>query len=129
MIGDILEEASFVKPVVGETPAVRTLKRPLVLVFHDPSQDMKYMKTLDCELSKITNVVQTVDTQTMHQYIERLRDPRKLETILKSLKFEYRNLHNAGNDAAYTMQAMIGLAVKKHEMVKETPPVDDSEPK
>ena len=39
--------------------------------------------------------------------------------VLAYLGISYRYLHNAGNDAVYTLQAMVALAVKKRVMSLE----------
>ncbi|KAK3333439.1 hypothetical protein B0T19DRAFT_126065 [Cercophora scortea] len=88
-------------------------KRPVVLVFHDQGQDIKYLNTLGYDIMKAENVLEIVDTREMHQYIVRADNPTSLCSILVLLGIPYRYLHNAGNDAVYTMQAMIGLAIKR----------------
>jgi hypothetical protein len=74
---------------------------------------LKYLKALKLDVAKIDNLAGIADTRDMHQYIYRAQNPTKLATILNTLGLEYRNLHNAGNDAVYTMQAMIGLTSEK----------------
>lgn len=61
------------------------------------------------------NVLEVVDTREMHQYLVRSNDSASLASVLDNLGFSYHYLHNAGNDAVYTLQAMVGLAVKKLE--------------
>ncbi|KAL1873455.1 hypothetical protein VTK73DRAFT_953 [Phialemonium thermophilum] len=97
---------------VGDHQSHKT-RRPVVLVFHDPSQDLKYLKTLGFNVYNSMDIVETVDTRTMHQYLNRAKNPAGLGTVLSSLGLSYRYLHNAGNDACYTLRAMIGLAIKK----------------
>jgi len=48
----------------------------------------------------------------MWRYVKRDINPRNLGSILAELDITGWNLHNAGNDAAYTLQAMIKIAVK-----------------
>ncbi|KAK3375320.1 hypothetical protein B0H63DRAFT_482574 [Podospora didyma] len=88
-------------------------KRPVVLVFHESKEDVKYLRTLGYDISGAKNVIDLADTREMHQYIQRELTSTKLQTILGSLNISCRYLHNAGNDAAYTLRAMIALAVKK----------------
>lgn len=76
---------------------------------------MRYLQVLGFDIHDIENFAEVVDTRNMHQYIQRARNPAKLETVLTGLGLLYRNLHNAGNDAVFTMQAMVGLAIKKHQ--------------
>lgn len=56
--------------------------------------------------------MEEVDTATMWRYHTRENNPRSLGVILAELGIVGWNLHNAGNDAAYTLQAMIGIAIK-----------------
>jgi hypothetical protein len=52
------------------------------------------------------------DTADMHRYLRRLDSPRNLACVLSELGLIGWNLHNAGNDAVYTLQAMIGIAIE-----------------
>lgn len=109
-----MEAASSTKSIAA--PGVSVVKkRPIVLVFHDSSQDVKYLKALGFDIYKTENIVEFADTRDMCQYIKRAQNSTKLATILESLDLRYRFLHNAGNDAVYTMQAMIGLTIKKRQ--------------
>jgi len=50
-------------------------------------------------------------------------NPRNLGTVLAELDIIGWNLHNAGNDAAYTLQAMVKIAIKHlddRKKMKET---------
>ena len=49
----------------------------------------------------------------MWKYVKRETNPAKLAVVLQELGLIGWNLHNAGNDAVYTLQAMIGLAIKR----------------
>lgn len=54
----------------------------------------------------------------MWRYLKREPNPRNLAAILAELGITGWNLHNAGNDATYTLQAMIGIAIQ-HILDKE----------
>jgi DNA polymerase III alpha subunit (gram-positive type) len=92
----------------------------VVLVFHESSSDIKYLKYLSYYVEAARNVIDVADTREMHQYLARSNDSASLASVLSYLDYEYRNLHNAGNDAVYTLRAMIGLAVKKMGMSLES---------
>jgi DNA polymerase III epsilon subunit-like protein len=94
-------------------------RRPAVLVFHDSSQDIKYLKKLDYNVYTTGDLLEILDTRDMAQFVSRTTQPTKLASILDFLQLPYRNLHNAGNDAVYTMQAMIGLAIKRRQQSLE----------
>lgn len=46
-------------------------------------------------------------------------NPRNLGSILADLDISASYLHNAGNDAVYTLQAMIGIAITAVEERQE----------
>ena len=48
----------------------------------------------------------------MYRSLKREQNPRSLGSVLADLDIMGWNLHNAGNDAAYTLQAMLAIAVK-----------------
>lgn len=60
---------------------------------------------------EIANVVGQVDTQIIHKAWRDSLDQRSLSKVLDDLNFSYRYMHNAGNDAMYTLRAMLGIAV------------------
>ncbi|KAK4224151.1 good for full DBP5 activity protein 2 [Podospora fimiseda] len=93
--------------------------RPVVLVFHDASSDIKYLHTAGYDVRSASNVVDVLDTKHMHQYTARTNNNASLENVLRYLDVPYQYLHNAGNDAAYTLRVMVGLAVKKRMMSLE----------
>lgn len=90
-------------------------KRPVVLVFHDSASDIKYLETIRYDVTEGKNILEIVDTRDMHQHGVKANNPAGLERVLAELNIPSRFLHNAGNDAVYTMQAMIGLAFKMRQ--------------
>jgi DNA polymerase III alpha subunit (gram-positive type) len=87
-------------------------KRNIILVGHDTKQDVSYLRKLGYDVYNLSNLMEEVDTATLWRYLTRDTNPRSLGVILAELGIIGWNLHNAGNDAAYTLQAMIGIAVK-----------------
>ena len=49
----------------------------------------------------------------MWQSLKRDTNPRNLGSVLAELDIVGWNLHNAGNDAVYTLQAMLGISIKQ----------------
>ncbi|KAK3357529.1 hypothetical protein B0T25DRAFT_161757 [Lasiosphaeria hispida] len=111
------ECATALDKIINEAAA----GRPVVLVFHDASSDIKYLKLIHYDINDIPNLVEVVDTREMEQYISRSLNSTKLKSLLDSLEIDYSYLHNAGNDAVYTLQAMIGLAIQKRVMSLKKP--------
>ncbi|KAL2263226.1 hypothetical protein VTK26DRAFT_7720 [Humicola hyalothermophila] len=87
--------------------------RPVVLVFHESFSDIKFLETLGYSVYDAGNVLEVVDTKEMHQYVTRSNNSASLASVLSALGIPHQHLHNAGNDAVYTLRAMIGLAVKR----------------
>lgn len=101
---DLIDDATF--PATDD-------RRKVVLVFHDKSGDLKYLKTVRYDPYCAANLEDIIDTREMDQFVTRSNNQAGLSLVLSRLGIEYSYLHNAGNDAVYTLYAMIGLAVKK----------------
>lgn len=97
---------------VGECPQPDSAKRNIILVGHDTKQDIAYLRKVGYDVYNLSNLMEEVDTATMWRYLTRDTNPRALGHILAELGIIAWNLHNAGNDAAYTLQAMIGIGIK-----------------
>ncbi|EJD01095.1 uncharacterized protein FOMMEDRAFT_141811 [Fomitiporia mediterranea MF3/22] len=96
---------------------------PLFLVFHDGSQDVKYLKGTYFDLppgdlvfflpsdtpKKGTFVVDT--TELFGALEGEVGEKRSLEMMLRLLKIDAEHLHNAGNDAHYTLLALRSMAI------------------
>ncbi|KAM0723441.1 hypothetical protein Q7P37_000427 [Cladosporium fusiforme] len=81
----------------------------IMLVGHDLRNDTEYMKRLKFTPKR---VVGSLDTQKLAR-ISKRQSPG-LQKLLTALSIDAKYLHNAGNDAAYTLQALVGLAVQEH---------------
>ncbi|KAE8451292.1 hypothetical protein EG329_004457 [Mollisiaceae sp. DMI_Dod_QoI] len=95
-------------------------KRNIVLVGHNISADITFLKDIGYDVTNLSNLWDTVDTADMWKYLKHETDSTKLAAILHDLNLDGWNLHNAGNDAVYTLQAMIGTAIK-HVTDKDKP--------
>jgi hypothetical protein len=82
------------------------------LVGHDIGADISFLKTAGYDVHNLSNLLETADTAFMWRYLKRESNPRSLGSILAELGIIGWNLHNAGNDAVYTLQAMIAIAIK-----------------
>ncbi|KAI0122265.1 hypothetical protein F4814DRAFT_446202 [Daldinia grandis] len=88
-------------------------QRPVIIVGHAVGQDLSYLKKLGYNLWQTPQFIDEIDTRSMFQYLEKSSDGRGLSTLCEHLGILCRNLHNAGNDATYTLRAMIAIAVKQ----------------
>ncbi|KXN89673.1 hypothetical protein AN958_05540 [Leucoagaricus sp. SymC.cos] len=102
----------------------RSATSPLYLVFHDNNQDIKYMKSpsIDAPLDELSYLLPDSGVPTTGLYVVDTSDlfgaligsghgqRRSLERTCKMLGIRTEFLHNAGNDAYYTLEAMIQMA-------------------
>jgi DNA polymerase III alpha subunit (gram-positive type) len=101
------------------------LKRNIILVGHDVEADIKFLQSIGYDVHTLSTLRETVDTSLMWRYIKRENNPRNLASILAEVGIISWNLHNAGNDAVYTLQAMIAIALmdmterQKQKEIKE----------
>ncbi|KAI5804493.1 hypothetical protein EDC01DRAFT_597750, partial [Geopyxis carbonaria] len=86
-------------------------KRKVMLVGHDVKQDLEYLRITGYDVWNIKDL-EVLDTATMNKAIAQEYDPRSLSKVLMDLGVIFWNLHNAGNDAAYTLEAFVRLAEK-----------------
>lgn len=86
--------------------------RDIIVVGHGLGHDNRYLQSLEFSLDSVVNIIGDIDTQKL----ARPKPPIGLKTLLAALEIEAVNLHNAGNDAVYTMQAFVKIAkLKSHE--------------
>ncbi|KAF8138415.1 hypothetical protein EV363DRAFT_1313880 [Boletus edulis] len=96
---------------------------PLFLIFHDNNQDIKYLKSKDVDvvLSNMAFMLPdalpqegifVIDTSDLFAALEGEAggDRRSLERVCRHLQIGTTHLHNAGNDAHYTMLALQSMA-------------------
>ncbi|TPX19730.1 hypothetical protein DIZ76_017522 [Coccidioides immitis] len=108
------------------------VRRNVIFVGHDIASDIGYMRKLGCTIFKPSSsanaegstpvdrspandkplFLDSLDTGLLFRILKRDMQPRALGKVLQDLDITAWNLHNAGNDAHYTMQALIGIAVK-----------------
>ncbi|KAI9872634.1 MAG: hypothetical protein M1830_001392, partial [Pleopsidium flavum] len=87
-------------------------KRNIILVGQDTVTDINYLQKVGYNPLNLPNLLEILDTSTLYRALKRDNCTRSLGAILLDLGISGWNLHNAGNDAAYTLQAMIGIAFR-----------------
>lgn len=105
----------FRPPFSGTKEYDESVTRKIVLVGHDFSNDIRYLERLGYAVQNLSSLHPThpvIDTQALYRAHTRNRDPESLGNVLAGMEITPWSLHNAGNDAAYTMQAMLAIAVK-----------------
>ncbi|KAI5291109.1 hypothetical protein KEM54_006295 [Ascosphaera aggregata] len=124
-------EACFRPPysasVTAQQDAVIS-ERNLIFVGHEAMMDIQYLWSLGCTklfaartLSRRKNVIETklsdifidqLDTNVLYRALKREFNGTSLANAVSQLGMKPWYLHNAGNDAQYTMQALVGLAIE-----------------
>ena len=106
-------------------------KRNIVLLGHDTSADIYYLQLLGFSVLNRGNLLEVMDTAVMFRAYTRDVNPGALGKILLHFDMTGWHLHNAGNDAVYTIWSMLAICVasasergsevaeKKHEETKE----------
>lgn len=109
-------------------------QRNIVFLGHDTNTDVEYLRQLGFDVHALPNMLETLDSAVLHQFWTKQPDTTSLSKILGEFDIVGWHMHNAGNDAVYTVQAMLGVCVRestlrgKEEVVKtEEPEVEEEE--
>ncbi|RHZ57551.1 hypothetical protein CDV55_101078 [Aspergillus turcosus] len=96
---------------LGSGPEYKHQKRNLILVGHNTSMDVKYLATLGIKVFEdvTTAFLERIDTAELYRIIRSETNQRSLAGILGELGIIGWNLHNAGNDARYTLEALVRM--------------------
>jgi hypothetical protein len=86
--------------------------RNIVLVGHGLSEDLAVLSSLGFDFQ--TSIIGIFDTAYISSELE--MSPCSLGRLLDELECPTASLHNAGNDANFTLRALILLAIKGYKM-------------
>jgi hypothetical protein len=86
-------------------------RRNLVIVGHDLGSDVNYCRKIGFDIFNRGNILDTLDTTAMYRAYENNPNSTSLGRILYDFDLVGWHLHNAGNDAVYTIQAMLAVCV------------------
>ena len=86
--------------------------RKIIFLGHDTMSDVDYLQKLKFDPLK-ENIVELMDTATLYRVWHRDQQPTGLGKILADLDIAGWDLHNAGNDAVFTVQAMLTICVRE----------------
>ncbi len=90
-------------------PSYSSKTRKVILVGHDIAADIKYLTKVGFDVTRtISNYINTSDL-----YKTSRRDGRQsaLSTLLLHYGIAAKHLHNAGNDASYTLRIIVAIAL------------------
>ncbi|KAI8634733.1 hypothetical protein F5Y19DRAFT_122599 [Xylariaceae sp. FL1651] len=107
----IKDIARIIGNIIGDNDSKD--KTPVILVGHDIAQDLNYLLKVGYNPWCVSQIVDEIDTKAVFQRMERNPNGRSLQVICGDLGVPGYNYHNAGNDAVYTLRAMIAMAVKR----------------
>lgn len=86
-----------------------------MIVGHDIKQDIELLFSIDVDTYELPGLIDIVDNQRIHQHDVEYKDPQKLSLVLDDLGIDYWYLHNAGNDAVYTLQSTLALVLRRRQ--------------
>jgi hypothetical protein len=113
LIASCFKHPYSAKDVETNTPEEEE-KRNIIFLGHDTKQDVAYLRKLGYDPSNLANI-DFQDTVAMWRAVTGEQSARGLSHIMYALELESWNTHNAGNDAVYTVHAMIGICIKELE--------------
>ncbi len=85
-------------------------KRNIILVGHEIKSDIQYLQTIGYDVTTLPNLIESIDTINLFKAMKHEQNTPSLGAVLLELGLTGWHLHNAGNDAGYTMEALIGLS-------------------
>ncbi|KAK6416405.1 hypothetical protein LTR95_017459 [Oleoguttula sp. CCFEE 5521] len=95
----------------GSTDFDKDEVRQIVLLGHDTKTDIDYCHQMSFSVKNRGNLCDVMDTAAMYRHYSKEVNPRKLGSVLEAFDIDGWSLHNAGNDAVYTVQAILGICV------------------
>ncbi|KAF1970212.1 hypothetical protein BU23DRAFT_474851 [Bimuria novae-zelandiae CBS 107.79] len=88
-------------------------KRNLIFLGHDTLTDVKYLQNLGFDPLGLPNILEAQDSANIYRVWRREEQITKLGKILERFKIDHFGLHNAGNDAVYTVQSFLAVCVRE----------------
>lgn len=98
-------------------------KRNIIFLGHDTLGDVRYLQQLGYDPMKVENIVEALDTAVMFRVWRREQQATSLTKILSSFDMDGFYAHNAGNDAVFTVQAMLAICVRE-ATIRGSPELD-----
>ncbi|KAF7716877.1 Uncharacterized protein PECH_006940 [Penicillium ucsense] len=103
------------KKGAASTKPTASPRRKLILVGHDPHGDIKIFADRSPLFQSLSTdrengFLEVLDTQKLYRHFCSDSCDRSLENMLRGLGIKYQHLHNAGNDARFTLEALLRIA-------------------
>jgi DNA polymerase III epsilon subunit-like protein len=113
MLERLFQDPTQVENLLGTWIAPEGEPREVILVGHDLRADIDFLKHVKFDIRSAKNVIATADTHR----INGKSSQTSVKRLLKTLQFDsvedleqQQWLHNAGNDAVWTMKALVAMA-------------------
>ena len=106
--GDIPESCDL---DTHDAPLHPTSPRRIILIGHDVTQDIRYLTRLGLPLKSIPTK-EVIDTADLYKALHREWNHKGLSTLMHDYGFVAWNMHNAGNDAVYTLWVCFALTLR-----------------
>ncbi|KAL1602559.1 hypothetical protein SLS60_005975 [Paraconiothyrium brasiliense] len=101
----------------GQTPHADDIergdKRNLIFLGHNTLSDVKYLQDLGFDPLVLPNLLEAQDSAILFRVWQREEQTTKLSKILERFNIDHYGLHNAGNDAMYTVQCFLAICVRE----------------
>ncbi|KAL8670541.1 MAG: hypothetical protein Q9168_004920 [Polycauliona sp. 1 TL-2023] len=88
----------------------------VVLVGHDVSADIRYFNKIGLDIVEFFS--DCIDTSNLYKALNRDNRQYSLSALLLRYGIAARNLHNAGNDARFTLYVMVAIALDHFQSKK-----------
>jgi hypothetical protein len=88
-------------------------KRNLIFLGHNTITDIKYLQDIGFDPLALSNILEAQDSASLFRVWQRQEQTTKLAKILEKFDIAYYGLHNAGNDAMYTVQSFLAICVRE----------------
>jgi len=114
-VGECFQSPYCALPPGGAEPCFDNVGelRKIILLGHDTSTDVRYLQQLGFNPLELPNILELQDTTTLYRVWRREQNTTSLGRILYDFNIAGFNLHNAGNDAVFTVQSMLAICVRE----------------
>ncbi|KAL9618561.1 MAG: hypothetical protein Q9160_006745 [Pyrenula sp. 1 TL-2023] len=107
----VLMESLFIQDKQPNFPT-SNLYRNIVLVGHNFYAELDTMSSLGIRSEAFSHVVGILDTERIGRKFLEMNEYPGLNLLLRRFDCPYRYLHNAGNDATFTLRVLLLMAAK-----------------
>lgn len=108
IVNRVIQDPSSINKAHIFSQSIEDTNRNIIWVGHGFQNDLKLAKSTGVKVSRCVGLVNTQNLP----HLAANRTPR-LAHLIEAEGLDTEHLHNAGNDAAYTLRAMLSIAVRE----------------